>query len=64
MDERLGLEDSVGCIFFMQRCAPLRLQQAGRFASEPVTTASTGEISGRLKRRSRTVLRTRRTVLL
>jgi hypothetical protein len=64
MAERLGLEDSGGCIFPMQWCAPFRLQQAGRFAPELAARANTGEISGRLKRRSKTVLRRRRTMPL
>jgi hypothetical protein len=51
-------------MIFVQWCAPFRLQHAGRFASEPAVRANTGEISGRLKRRSRTMLRTRRTMPL
>jgi hypothetical protein len=57
-------EDSFGCMIFVQWCAPFRLQHAGRFASEPAVRANTGKISGRLKRRSRTMLRTRRTMPL
>jgi hypothetical protein len=56
--------DDSGRIMLVQWCAPFLLQQAGRLASEPAAMASTGEISGRLKRRSRTMLRARRTRLL
>ena len=38
------------CMVPKQRWDPLRRQQAGRFKSELVVRARTGEISGRLKR--------------
>jgi hypothetical protein len=57
-------EDPTGLIVLTQRCAPFRLQQAGRFTSELAARANTGEISGRLKTASKTMLSTRRTLPL
>jgi hypothetical protein len=53
-----------GFMVLKQRWAPLRRQQAGRFKSEVAVRARRGEISGKLKRRRRTMLRARRTGLL
>jgi hypothetical protein len=62
MEERLI--PAAGWSFIAQWCAPFRLQQAGKIASPLDVRASSGEISGRLKRRSRAMLRRRRTVSL
>jgi hypothetical protein len=62
MEERL--KPPAGWSFIAQWCAPFRLQHAGKIASPLDVRASTGEISGRLKTRSRAMLRRRRTVSL
>jgi hypothetical protein len=61
MAEKVEPEEFVGLVMPVQWCAPFRLQHAGRLTPELAARASTGEISGRLKRSSRTMLESRRT---